>query len=494
MVTGAQVRLLRQKLAEGKTQEAAAAAADMSVRSARKWARGAMPSSRATPRTWRTREDPLAAHWACDVVPMLEADTEGRLQATTILELLIERYPAVYAEHHLRTLQRRMRDWRALCGPDKEVFFPQEHPPGREGQLDFCHATELGVTIRGELFVHLLFEFILSFSGWRSVSIAFSETFEALVSGFQTALWALGGCPEVVRHDNLSAATHELKSGRGRELTARWRHVLEHYSVTSTRIRPGKANENGVAEKGHHKLKTAVEQALFLRGSCDFASREEYEHFLQGVVSKLNQRCQTKLEEERLHLRTLPAAALPAYTKYRIKVRRWSTVRVRGKIYSVPSRLIGHTVDVRVFAEQIEVYYGTVLVESMPRICSKETCRIDYRHVIWSLVTKPGAFARYRFREELFPSITFRRAYDALCEARGERADIEYVRILHLAASTMESDVERALEELLKRSEDFDYLAVKTLAAPEPLSVPALSVPAVPDLKIYDELLAGGAR
>ena len=104
-----------------------------------------------------------------------------------------------------------MRDWRALHGPDREVYFEQKHPPGREAQMDFTHCGELGVTIGGEPFDHLLFQFILSHSGWRYARVCFSETFSALVSGLQGALWELGAVPEVVRSDNLSAATHKLK-------------------------------------------------------------------------------------------------------------------------------------------------------------------------------------------------------------------------------------------------------------------------------------------
>jgi hypothetical protein len=479
---------------EGKTQEAAAAAAAMSVRAARKWQSGALPSASQPARSWRTREDPFAEVWESKVVPLLESDEEGKLQAKTVFEVLDQDQPATFEPGQLRTLQRRIRDWRAVHGPGKEVYFQQEHPPGREGQLDFTHATELGVTIAGVPFVHLLFQFVLSFSGWRYVRIALGETFEALVAGLQGALWQLGGVPEVGRSDNLSAATRELKESRGRVVTKRFAAVLDHYEMRSTRIRPRKSHENGVVEKGNDTLKTALEQALLIRGSREFASRPEYNAFLDEVVGRLNTRCATRLAEERAHLRPLPAAPVPAYSTYHPTVRKWSTARISGRTYSVPSRLIGHEVEVRVHADEIEVFYGDTLVETMPRLRGAATVRIDYRHVIWSLVRKPGAFARYRFREELFPTLVFRRAYDALRTHRGDRADVEYVRILHLAASTMEAQVERALTTLLDGGAPFDYIAVKQLAAPEPTTVPTLSVPSVPDLALYDGLLAGGAR
>jgi hypothetical protein len=128
----------------------------------------------------------------------------------------------------------------------------------------------------------------------------------------------------------------------------------------------------------------------------------------------------------------------------------------------------------------------------MPRLRGETYHRIDYRHVIWSLVRKPGAFARYRFREELFPSLVFRRAYDALVDARGERADVEYVRILHLAASTMQADVERAIETLLARCERPDFITVKALAAPDKPVIPEVHIPP-PDLSVYNRLHAGSA-
>jgi hypothetical protein len=493
MVTDAQVRLLRQKRMEGKTQEAAGAAAGVSRRTEQRWEGGTLPSERTRVRTWRTRADPFVAVWQGELVPLLEADERGVLEATTLMEVLEQRYPGRFPSGQVRTLQRRVRDWRALHGPEREVFFEQEHPPGREAQLDFTHATELGVTIGGELFVHLLFQLVLSFSGWRWVQIALGETFEALVAGLQGALWALGGVPAVVRHDNLSAATHELRHSAGRDLTQRFRHVLEHYGLTSTRIRPGEGHENGVAEQANDRLKSRLEQALVLRGSRDFARLGDYQSFIDEIVGRLNGRLGERVEQDREQLRPLPPAAIPSYTSFACTVRRWSTIRLGNRTYSVPSRLIGHRLEARQHPDVVEVYYRGRPIETMARLRGDRDHRIDYRHVIWSLVRKPGAFARYRYREDLFPSLTFRRAYDALRERRGERADIEYVRILHLAASTMEADVERVLCRVLEAGTPFDYAAVRAEVAPRQAAVPTVSVPE-PDLSVYDRLLAGGAR
>ena len=472
-------------------QEAAAAAAGMSVRSARKWQAGALPSETKQPRWWRTRPDPFVEVWGAELEPLLKADKEGVLEAKTLMDLLEERHPGRFAAGQVRTLQRRIRDWRALQGPDQEVFFPQLHRPGHQASVDFTHATELGVTIRGRLLDHLLFQFVLCFSGWTWAAIAFGETFEALVAGLQGALWALGGAVEEVRSDNLSAATHELRHSGGRSLTERFRAVLEHYGLRSSRIQPGESHENGVAEKAHDLTKSALAQALVVRGSRDFETADEYAAFVGEVVSKRNRAAAADLVVEREHLRPLPPAPVPCYTTYHSTVRRWSTIRVSHRTYSVPSRLIGHHVEVRQHPDVVEVFYRGQLVETMPRLRGQHEARIDYRHVIWSLVRKPGAFAGYKYREELFPSTTFRRAYDALRATRGDRADVEYLRILHLAASTMETLVERALEQLLASDAAFDYAAVRAIASPEQPTVPTVAIPA-PDLAVYDRLLAQG--
>ena len=415
---------------EGKTQQAAAAASATSERSVRRWQRGALPSERRRNRRgWRTRPDPFEDVWERDVAPLLLSDPDGELSATTILEWLDERYPDRFGRSQLRTLQRRIRDYRALCGPDKEVYFQQEHPPGREAQVDFTHCGELGVTIGREPFSHLLFHLVLSHSGWSYAEVCFGETFGALVHGLQAALWELGSVPQVVRTDNLSAATHDLKNSRGRAMNPRYEAVLAHYGVEATRTNPRASHENGVVEQGHRRLKNALDQALILRGSRDFESEDEYREFVRGVVDRRNHMVRSNLKRERRHLRPLPPAPVPEYVNYRCRVRRWSTIRVANRTYSVPSRLIGTVVDARVYGDHIEVYYKDHLVESMERIHGTGEAQIDYRHIIGSLVRKPGAFARYRFREQMFPSQTFRLAYDALCGWRGERADVEYVRI-----------------------------------------------------------------
>jgi hypothetical protein len=493
MVTDAQVRLMRQKRMDGKTQEVAAAASGMSLRTAREWDTGPFPSATKRPRDWRTRPDPFAAVWLTDVEPLLRSDAKGVLEAKWVLEVLRTRYPEQFQPGQARTLQRRFRDWRARHGVEPEVFFQQVAAPGREAAIDFTHATDLDVTIAGDPFPHLLFEFVLSYSQWTWVAIAFGETFEALAAGVQGAVWALGGVPAVLRSDNLSAATHELKTSSGRDLTPRFRAVLEHYGMRSSRITPGRAHENGIAEQAHRRLKSLIAQALLVRGHAAFEDVTAYDAFVQEVVAYWRNRpAAARLAEERPVLRALPSGAIPSFTIYYPVVRRWSTIRVAHRTYSVPAQLMGHTVEARVHPNVVEVRYRDQVVQTMPRLRKEEAHHIDYRHVIGWLVRKPGAFARYRYREDLYPSLTFRRAYDALVRTHGERADVEYLRILHLAATVGEAPVVAVLVAVLDQVGGFDYVTVQAQVAPPVLTVPVIHMPA-PDLTVYDALRAGSA-
>ena len=478
---------------KNKTQEQAAVAADMSVRSARKWADGAMPSASKKPRHWRTRKDPLDDIWDSKIVPLLEADEKGVLQATSIVAELEHRDSTLSLQSQVRTLQRRMREWKAKQGPPREVFFPQDHPPGLEGAFDFTHGNGLEITIQGESYPHLIFEFVLSSSKHTRTSIAYSETFEALSAGLQSAFWDIGGVPTEIRSDNLSAATHELKRARGRTLTQRYRGLLEHYRAKSTLIRPGKGNENGVVEQRHRWTKKHIAEALVFRGSKDFDSRESYAAFVQDVVDRRhNAKHKDAFEAEKLLLTPLPTLRLPDCTEYTVKVTRWSTLRVLGRIYSVPSRLVGHEVLAKLYADELKVFYASELMEHCPRIRQEDGHRIDYRHIVHSLLRKPGAFAKYRFREDLFPTIHFRRGYDAMVAKYGSRADVEYIRVLYLAATTMECKVDQALQTLLDAGQPFGYIEVEKIAAPKDVEVPVIHIGA-PSLAPYDELLSGAA-
>lgn len=487
MKTDTEVQIVFRERQKGKTQEQAAARAGMHVNTARKYTRaGKLPSQLKRPRTYRTRSDPFADDWPF-VQEWLERDSA--LQTHTLFALLLERHPGRYQEGQLRTLQRRIALWRAQHGPDKEVMFAQQHHPGRVAQSDFTHMTDLRVTIAGVPFPHLVYHLVLTYSNVEAVTICFSESFEALAEGLESCLWQLGGVPEQHRTDNLSAAIHPLSDADREQWTARYRALMAHYGMEPTTNTPGEANENGDVEQAHYRFKQAVDQALRLRGSRDFDSRAAYARFLHELVRGRNQTRQLRWERERAALRPLPALPLAPCRELRLSVSPFSTITVLRNTYSVPSRLIGTSVLVRVRAETLELYVGSTLLLTLPRLVGRGQHRIEYRHIIWSLLRKPGAFANYRFREELFPSLTFRRAYDALQMHERARADKEYLRILHLAATSSERDVEAALSLLLdgKRVPTFDATR-ELVRPPSPPAVPLLTSPVL-DLRVYDHLL-----
>ena len=487
MTTDEQVRRLMSLIKKGLPLCTAAAKSGMSEPTARKYRRaGKLPGQMKPPRTWRTRPDPYEAVWP-EVQALLEQD--AGLQAKTVLKELQRRYPGQFQAGQIRTMQRRLRRWRALHGEEQEVYFAQRHRPGEQAQSDFTHMGKLGVTIAGQPFAHLLYHFVLTYSNFESVSLCFSETFEALSSGLQEALWRLGGVPLEHRTDNLSAATHELRQSRGRGFTKRYRELLDHYGMRASRNTPGRAHENGDVESSHGGLKNAVDQRLRLRGSREFDSVTSYMAFIDAVVEERNAGRSARLAGERAVLGALPVRALPAYRELDVTVKRWGIIRIANKPYTLPSRLIGHRVRVRLYADRLEVRYGGELVARPDRVLGDGLEGIDYRHLALSLVRKPRAFRRYVYREALFPTLTFRRAYDVLEERSQKWADLEYVRILHLAATTMECEVEAALGALLEAGEIPEFERVKARVKPTaPQPVPDVEVRAS-DLAAYDSLL-----
>lgn len=490
MKTDAEVRRMVQERAKGKTQEQAAARTGMSVRTVRSYERlGKLPSQRRQPRQYHTRPNPFADEW-----PWLcrELERDPALQATTLFALLQERHPGRYPAAQLRTLQRHIATWRAQHGPAREVMFPQVHPPGLAAQSDFTHMTDLGIRLGGVPFPHLVFHLVLTYSNVEAVHVCASESFESLAEGLEICLWQIGGVPQQHRTDHLSAAIRPLDATGRVQATERYTALLRHYGLTATTNTVGVAHENGDVEQAHHRFKQAVDQALRVRGSRDFASRAAYEQFLQELVRRRNFTRQARFTEEQQALRPLPLAPLGLCRELRLPVSRFSTIQVLRNTYSVPARLIGTTVTVRVRSETIEVYRGTAHLLTMPRLVGAQQHRIDYRHVIWSLVRKPGAFAHYRYRDDLFPTLVFRRAYDALQQAAAQRADREYVRLLHLAASRSESEVETALTWLLDQQRVPTFDTVRDLLQPPTLAaVPAITAPVL-DFQVYDRLLAAG--
>jgi hypothetical protein len=473
----------------------AAMKADMDRKTARKYAAaGCLPSEMVAPRDWRTREDPFAEDW--DEAEALLREAPG-LEAKTVFEVLCERYPGRHQPGELRTLQRHVRTWRAAQGPEKDVVIAQMHRPGEAAQTDFTSTTELAVTIAGELFLHVLCVFVLPFSNWQWATVSLSESIAALRKGVQRALFQLGRVPKYHQTDNSTAATHRIPDGKSVVLDGRRRPfnddylaIMRHFGMTPRTTEVGAKEQNGDVEASNGALKRRLDQALLLRGSRDFESVEMWQTFIDGIQRKANTERGKRVAEELSVMRELDVAKLPEYVEETARVSEWSTIRIKHCAYSVPSRLMGEQLKVRVYEDRIEARYGEVVELACERLRGRNQRRIDYRHVIWSLVRKPGGFARYVYREEMFPSLTFRQAYDAIqTPHQGTKGDLEYLRILHLAASTMQASVETALAQLLATSAPPTYDAVKAIVVDETKpTVPAMVAPEV-DLESYDMLL-----
>ncbi len=488
MVTDKQYRRLMKLLNSGKTLGKAAALSDMDEKTARKYRHlGKPPSQGKQSRGYRTRTDVFADVWQ-ELVPFLESEPE--VEATTLLEYLSERYPKRFADSQLRTLQRRIKAWRAVGGLPKEVYFEQQHLPGHQAQSDFTCFNELNITINRQPFPHLFYHFCLTYSNWETGGICFSESFEAFAEGLQNALWQLGKVPAEHRTDNLTAAV--IKVGKRDEFTAGYTALLAHYALRASHTNPASPNENGDVEQSHRRFKSAVRQTLILRGSRDFRSREEYAAFLSAALVKRNARRTDKLAAEMAVMRDLPARRLADATALKVRVSRNSTVRVKNKLYSVPSQLIGEWVNTRLYAERLEVWYGDVLIEQIERVRGVGASAINYRHIIHSLVRKPGAFARFRHRQQLFPQFIFRVAYDRLCEGKAAKADQEYLRILEMAALIGEDLVAACLRQLFETGATISAEVVsidlqrQNRLFPEPL---CLIAPIIVELSVYDGLL-----
>lgn len=474
----------------------AAMKADMDRKTARKYIQARkLPSEMVAPRGWLTREDPFAEDWA-EVLALLEA--APALDAKTVFDALVEKYPGRYEPGQLRTLQRHVRTWRAQHGPEQDVVLGQEHRPGEAAQTDFTWATELAITIAGEVFDHMLCVFVLPFSNWQWATVCLTESMAALRRGVQAALFQLGRVPQYHQTDNSTAATHRIPDGKGvvpegrrRPFNDDYLAMMRHFGMTARTTAVGEKEQNGDVESGNGALKRRLKQMLLLRGSHDFASVDAWELFVQDSQRKTNIARGTRVATDLAAMRPLDVSRLPEFTEETHVVCEWSTIRVKHCAYSVPSRLIGVTMVVRIYEDHIEADFAKKTELKCERLLGRNMRRIDYRHVIWSLVRKPGGFARYVYRDEMFPSLVFRRSYDAIqTPHRGTKGDVEYLRILHLAASTLEADVEAALELLLADGRAINSDAVKAIVgANARQEVPVLE-PAHVDLAVYDELLA----
>lgn len=464
----------------------AAMKAGMDRKTARKYLRaGRMPSESKSARHWRTREDPFAADWP-RMAGMLEDAPE--LEGKALFEHLLASSEGRYEAGQLRTFQRRVREWLALHGPGKEVYFAQDHRPGERAQTDFTWATELGVTIAGEPYIHMLCHFVLPYSNWQCATPCRSESMSALSEGVQTAVFRLGKVPKQHQTDNSTAATHDLSTGK-RGFNTDYAALMKHLGMTPCTTEVGEKEQNGDVEAANGALKRRLKQHLLLRGSRDFDTFEDYRAWLDRVIVAANALRAERVVEELRHMKDLVADRLATFREEDVGVSPWSTIRVKFNTYSVPCRLIGEEVRVRIYDDRLEVRFAGVLQVTIERLLGRLGHRVNYRHVIWSLVRKPGAFRRYKYRDDLYPTVRFRAAYDALCDVLPEgRADLEYVRVLHFAASTMEAEVDVALAILLEAGQVPTVDEVRALVAPAVAQYPVLAA-YQPDLGAYDALL-----
>lgn len=467
----------------------AAMKAGVDPKTARRYIRaGQGPQDMKPVHTWRTREDPVAAMWPVaqrwlEETPELEAKMlfEHLLSDTTLVGQVDARA--------LRTFQRRVTQWRRQHGPAREVCFAQVREPGQSLQFDWTHANELAVTIAGVAYPHQLAHAVLPYSNWEWAVPCQSESVLSLKLGVQEAFWRLGGVTVELQTDQSSTATHQLRRGQSaRGLNVEYVAMCQHLGVTPRTIAVKCPNQNGDVESAQGHLKRRLNQHLLLRRSRDFATAADYAAFVAKVCTAINALRITKVAEEMACLRALPATRFPQTEEIDVHVSSYSTTRVKNCAYSVPSRLIGAWIKARVSEAEVSFHYAGETIAVCPRSQGQEPC-IDYRHVIDSLLRKPGAFARYLYREELFPRPVFRQAYDRLHAADQGQSSVRYLPLLKLAATLGEDRVAAAVGVLLRQGELplADVLEAQLREA-APVALTALAA-FTPELASYDALL-----
>jgi hypothetical protein len=395
-----------------------------------------------------------------------------------------------------RTLERRITAWRALHGPEQDVIFRQEHEPGRLGLSDFTDASALAITIVGLALDHRLYHFRLAFSGFEHAHVVLGgESFVALAEGLQNALWALGGVPKEHRSDSLSGAFRNLTADARQDLTDRYEQLMRHYCIEPTRNNTGVAHENGSIESAHGHLKSALADALLLRGSRDFTDLDAYRAFVDEIVGRRNAHNRKRIELERALLRPLPQRRTADFEEKVIPVTSSGGFILRRVFYTVPSRLIGHRLRVRIYDDRLECFLGTtqvaVLRRGQPVSQTKGGHVVDYRHVIHALRRKPMALLNLVYRDQLFPRPAYSRAFEALRERHDERRACKIM--VELLALAHEWACEAELAEFIASDLDArrlpDLAALRTRLRPEGASIPAVPVELAP-LDTYDELAA----
>ena len=460
-------------------------------------ARDATLAPRERPRRGRRRPDPLGDLFETEVVPMLE-HSPG-LRPVGVYQELLRRHPELDPGVR-RTLERRIRAWRAAHGPGQEVIFRQTHEPGHRGLSDFTHMGALGVRVAGQPLDHLLYHFRLPWSGFAHARVVLGgESFTALAEGLQGALWHLGGAPREHRTDSLSAAFCNLRGEAAEDLTERYRALCAHYGMAATRNNRGLAHENGAIEGPHGHLKRRLADALALRGSPDFDDLDGYRAFVAGVVGRANAQRAKRIQAERATLRGLPARRTADYEETSVVVTSSSGFLLRRVFYTVPSRLIGHRLGVRLYDDRLELFLSGTRHLTLPR--GRAGARgasvhvVNYRHVIHSLKKKPMALRRLVYRDTLFPRAAYRRCFETALTQLPERAACRLtVTLLALAhEENCEAELAAAIDDALRAGRLPDPDALQARFAPEPGTMPTINV-ARPQLAGYGPLLgAGGA-
>ena len=494
------------KRSGGLSQQIAADAVGISVRSAQRIERGELQPQmqQQRGRHWRTRPDPLADVWDSVLVPMLERAPQ--LEPQTLLLHLEQRFPGQEWFRRKRTIQRRVEQWRALYGPGQEVMFLQEHRAGVLGISDFTLLKGAPITIGGEVLEHRLFHFRLPFSGWCHVAVIHGgESFVALCEALQNALAFCGGVPAEHRTDSLSACFRNRDGSYAGDYTSRYRELCAHLGVIATRNNRGVAHENGAIEGPHRHWKHRLEQQLIQRGSRDFATEADYRQLVAQVSASLNNRAEVegKLAIERLHLRPLPVQRFADYEPLVVRVRSTSTIEVRSITYSVPSRLIGHQLTVHLRHDRLDLFLRSQFIETIQRLHARKghkgpLRRIDFRHVIESLRRKPRALLRAQLQADILPGKAWHRIWRQLLAALPpEEAAKVMVDALHVAARSADlAGVERYLRRAL-RSGALSLTALRDhygLRPPRGLAaLPQLQIPEH-TLSSYDELLGGAPQ
>ena len=449
-----------------------------------------LPSQKKVPRG-RRRPDPLARVWDSEIVPLLQAAPS--LRPVALFEEIVRRHPEL-GPGIRRTLERRVRSWRALHGPEQEVIFRQVHEPGRMGLSDFTDMADLAITVAGQPLEHRLYHFRLAYSGFEHAHVVLGgESYVALAEGLQNALWALGGAPREHRSDSLSAAFRNLDRDAREDLTRRYDALCAHYGMEPSRNNAGIAHENGAIESVHGHLKKVIEDALLLRGSRDFADLSAYRRFVDEVVGRRNARNASRVEVERAALQELPDRRTADYEDAIVTVTSTSGFVLRKVFYSVPSRLIGHRLRVRLFDDRLEVYLGGTHQMTLPRGRAHPNGKhghvVDYRHVIHSLRRKPMALMGLVYRDQLFPRQAYARAFEAMCAKLPARTACRVM--VDLLALAHERACEAELAECLDADLDAgrlpDLKSLRALFSPDADAVPEIVVSYAP-LSAYEEL------